>query len=769
MQPVRTKSPLALVLSSLAILLALLDPAPASAVTNDFVRFRITYGDATKYYRIDFDVELFTQDKPVTVSNFLAYVRSGRYDNSILHRLQPFRILQGGDVRVTNPYSHDPFAATYAIDSFGPITNEFFSGTIRSNLFGTLSMGLRSGDPNSATASWFFNLGDNHDLDADSGTQGPFTVFGQVSTNGLAPRGLELLRAFNTHDLNFGIMDTSTSSYDLNGCAPVVSYPDGDTNRFVEVPVVFTDRPDCVHYHDLYKVQILENGQTDVIIPRVTVTSPKTGAVVTTNFVVVSGTAEDNNEVAKVVAYSGENAFAASGTNSWSIVVTNLVPGTNRIYLEGTDTQGNHNQAVLSVFYSVKYPVSLAVSGGGTISGLANGQLLELTRTYSATARPGAGYRFLSWTGSVNSATSRIDFVMATNTAVTAVFLPNPFPGIKGVYSGLFHDTNEVEFRSSGFVTLTLTERGLYSGRVLWNGRTARWSGAFLPDGGSTNVVTLNSSNQVRFLMVADLSGGSDRITGEVTNSLFRSQLALDRAVFTGRGTNSSPWAGRYTMVLPRDTNAVVGPAGEGFAAVTSDARGVTTLAGVLGDGTRLASTGPISKRGSLPFFAPLYRGAGLAVGWLQFDTNQPTTDLSGLVNWTKPRLVAEPYNGLGFTNEMMLQGSRYTPPPGAPLLALTTASIGFTNGNLPAFFANDLLLDPDGAVTVPNGNTNKLSVSFTRATGLFSGAVTPPYLTTPVPFKGAVLQKQSRGSGLLFGTTRTSQVELGPQVEPEP
>ena len=49
--------------------------------TNSLVRFRLSYGST---FFGDIDVELFNSDKPVTVSNFLAHVESGAYDNSIL-------------------------------------------------------------------------------------------------------------------------------------------------------------------------------------------------------------------------------------------------------------------------------------------------------------------------------------------------------------------------------------------------------------------------------------------------------------------------------------------------------------------------------------------------------------------------------------------------------------------------------------------------------------------------------------------------------------
>ena len=55
------------------------------------VQFRTAFGDI--------EVELYDQDKPVTVSNFLAYVRGGRFQNQISHRLCPASSSRAADTR----------------------------------------------------------------------------------------------------------------------------------------------------------------------------------------------------------------------------------------------------------------------------------------------------------------------------------------------------------------------------------------------------------------------------------------------------------------------------------------------------------------------------------------------------------------------------------------------------------------------------------------------------------------------------------------------
>src|SRR5262245_43667828 len=78
---------------------------PASAgntpgSSNTVVRFQIERGTSTSSgpgtnSLGSLDVELFDQDKPETVRNFLLYVRSGAYSNSFLHRCVPGFVVQG--------------------------------------------------------------------------------------------------------------------------------------------------------------------------------------------------------------------------------------------------------------------------------------------------------------------------------------------------------------------------------------------------------------------------------------------------------------------------------------------------------------------------------------------------------------------------------------------------------------------------------------------------------------------------------------------------
>jgi cyclophilin family peptidyl-prolyl cis-trans isomerase len=119
-------------------------------------------------------VELFDKQAPRTVANFFNYVTSGRYDNSIFHRLdhtQSVQVLQGGGFTFT---SDGATTTLPAIPTDPAVQNEFGM----SNTQGTLAM-ARTSQVNSATDQFFFNLADNSsNLDHQNGG---FTVFGKVA------------------------------------------------------------------------------------------------------------------------------------------------------------------------------------------------------------------------------------------------------------------------------------------------------------------------------------------------------------------------------------------------------------------------------------------------------------------------------------------------------------------------------------------------------------------------------------------------------------
>ena len=214
------------------LLTLLAGSSPVSAGT--LAQFRTRFGDI--------DVELYDQDKPVTVQNFIRYVQSGAYTNMFLHRCIPGFIVQGGGFSTTNQLSTNLLSVIHDVPSFGAITNEFNIGPRLSNIYGTIAMAKAGGDPNSASSEWFFNLGDNSaNLDNQNGG---FTVFGRLL------EGTNVLNIFNAISQGNGIVDLR-KFYGTNS----------GTSLFSDLPVRYSGQLPP-HYNDLIYVDLsLLNAQ----------------------------------------------------------------------------------------------------------------------------------------------------------------------------------------------------------------------------------------------------------------------------------------------------------------------------------------------------------------------------------------------------------------------------------------------------------------------------------------------------------------------------
>jgi len=158
---------------------------------NSLAIFRTTFGEMA--------VELFEDDKPVTVRNFIRLTELGRYQNNFFHVCAAGEIVQGGGFRSADSTSTNPVTGVIATAGLGFITNEFSVGTIYSNVFGTLSMAKINGFPDSGSTDWFFNLDDNSS-NYDT-TNGGYTVFGRVIA------GSNVLHQFNTRSNSFGTVN----------------------------------------------------------------------------------------------------------------------------------------------------------------------------------------------------------------------------------------------------------------------------------------------------------------------------------------------------------------------------------------------------------------------------------------------------------------------------------------------------------------------------------------------------------------------------------
>lgn len=114
-------------------------------------------------------LDLNSELAPKTVENFLNYVKSGHYNDTIFHRVIKNFMIQGGGFD----------AKMQQKQTLAPIKNEAANG-LKNEKF-SIAM-ARTNDPHSASTQFFINTADNHFLNhSGENSQGwGYAVFGKV-------------------------------------------------------------------------------------------------------------------------------------------------------------------------------------------------------------------------------------------------------------------------------------------------------------------------------------------------------------------------------------------------------------------------------------------------------------------------------------------------------------------------------------------------------------------------------------------------------------
>jgi peroxiredoxin len=534
-------------------------------------------------------------------------------------------------------------------------------------------------------------------------------------------------------------------------------------------------------------VPLLRQAIAPVLPPKLSIVSPVQGTVTPQPFLTVTGKAKDEwgrtSGVAQVEFQlenaSGTTAYQMASSNNgwtnWSATLSNLYAGTNIIRVRATDADGNASLVERAIFYKAISPLKVAVTGSGRVAlNLTNTLQTNLIvgKTYTLTAIPGKGSLFSNWLSgfdeplSALSRSARVSFLMQTGLCLQANFVSNPFLTTRGQYTGLFYNlTNGVHPETSGFFSLALDGLGSYSGHVLHDGERLACSGRFDLDGKATNVVSCGCGEDIYFDWTLNLSGSAtQQINAVVLHHEQHNFLLGDRA--PQYGSRVSPYRGRYTFVLPGNSEATNEPGGDSYAAVTVARDGRLTLSGVLADGKPITQSVPVSTNGVWPLYAALDGGTGTLLSWVTLTNSPPPAPnlLSERVSWIKAfSFIRMPYSN-GFALETNLIGSTYR--WAKPVLPFSTGLVTFAGVNLPDSFTNIVRLTTGNKV-INNPGQSPLSLTINTNNGLFTGAATVPGTTNKITFKGALLQWQNEGSGFFLRSNQSGRVFFGPLPGP--
>lgn len=504
--------------------------------------------------------------------------------------------------------------------------------------------------------------------------------------------------------------------------------------------------------------------------PTLAIKTPAANASFTEPGITVSGSAGGapaaNRVVVRLENSAGTGDFRnASGTTSWSLAISNLAPGINTVRIRSLDAAGaTIKEETRSFRYALPAPLTVQVQGSGSVTkGFLGTTQRDLGVSYTVTAKAAVGSIFERWSGSVQSTSAALTFTMQSGFAVTAHFRENPFYAQRGAYNGLVQAPSAAH-ATSGFFKVNATATGTFSGQLTLGGKGYKFAGAFDPAGAAQVAIKRGALPPLVLNLRLDLSGGTDVISGSVTDGAFTAALAADQAVVSDTPHFA---AGRYTVRLPATNTAAPEtiPPGDGFALLTVSKTGAAKISGTLADGRAFTSSATVSKAGRLPIYAALLGGTGSLAGNAIIGGHAAV--LTGSALWTKPQRDDDRYFPDPFATTIRISGSRYVAPAaGVPALTVATAdsnsTLALTAGDLDNTVQPATLLATD-RVTIAAPQLPKLTLNIARKTGRLTGSFVHPATGALSRIAGVVLQSENAAHGFFLGESEGGAASFAP------
>lgn len=337
-----------------------------------------------------------------------------------------------------------------------------------------------------------------------------------------------------------------------------------------------------------------------------------------------------------------------------------------------------------------------------------------------------------------------------------------PEKGIEaGVYGGLLLLDPELSgplARPRARISLTVKDTGRFTGVLFTERKRVSFKGTFFNEQIAAVNVKLPGKRKGTLFLSAPIG-----TTGLINCTLFGAEICTGEA-----GLAQAPLSGekeQYTVFgIPVGSEVE----GSGYGVMKVSKTGTVTIAGKLGDGTKLSAGGNLISLPGRPELIPVFSeplSGGVIGGYVAPQVIQGRNGYVGPVRWVRPKAKksTKPYP-LGFDVETTIGIVRYIAPQGsAPVIqgieGIVTLFDAAPGGNV----TGDFTLDGKRITR----KTPLKALSINRKTGLFTGSIGIGRKT--VKFGGAVHQAANDGGGYYVVGGESKKVELSTDESANP
>jgi hypothetical protein len=322
------------------------------------------------------------------------------------------------------------------------------------------------------------------------------------------------------------------------------------------------------------------------------------------------------------------------------------------------------------------------------------------------------------------------------------------------------------------------------SGNLQINGRSVPFRGGFRTSSGQLDsTITLpDGASLALSLRLMETTPGDALIRGFAVltpTAGARSFISVElaQAPYSRRNPVPAPLAGNYTILFPGNPGSGASePGGDGWATMNVSPAGLITVAGALGDGTRITESSLLTSQDTAALYLDLYRtnpNPGRFGGTLTFRDLPGVSDVDGRMNWVKSPAAQDPLYAAGFNIIVTATGGKYTPPTAGqrvlPQLADAdyNAEISFIRtAEGSAGEVLDRILSWTARHQLIHYGPERFTGAVAAPSGRITGSFTNPATQLPIAFTGLVLQKQGIAAGVFTDGNRTAAFRILPGTD---